>query len=60
MVPLNVPPDLCVGSEGPTETLLVMNTDEAGRIGIGECDSPPLAVKAIIEMPTRFVWQLSP
>lgn len=56
-IPLQVPAHRRAGCEGPTETLLVLITDEAGRVGIGECDSPPAAVKAFIEMPTSFIWR---
>lgn len=57
VIPLAVPQPLADQCEGPVETLLVRITDAAGRVGIGECDSPPLAVKAFIEMPTRSIWR---
>jgi L-alanine-DL-glutamate epimerase-like enolase superfamily enzyme len=45
--------------DGTTDTLLVRLTDEDGRTGIGECDSPPEATKAFIEMPTAHFWSES-
>lgn len=56
-IPLAVPQPSAAECEGSVETLLVRVTDAAGRTGIGECDSPPLAAKAFMEMPTRFVWR---
>lgn len=57
ILPLFLSDEETATCEGPVEALLVRITDEAGRSGIGECDSPPLAVKAFIEMPTRFIWR---
>ncbi len=52
VLPLSTGIDRSGDLDSSNDTVVVRITDEDGRVGIGECDAPPAAVKAFIEMPT--------
>ncbi|MGH6933449.1 MAG: mandelate racemase/muconate lactonizing enzyme family protein [Dongiaceae bacterium] len=58
-IPLVIRDPAADSLDGTTDTLLVRLTDQDGRAGIGECDAPPEATKAFIEMPTAHFWSES-
>jgi L-alanine-DL-glutamate epimerase-like enolase superfamily enzyme len=42
--------------DGTADTVIVKVHDEDGRVGFGEADAPPSAVKSFIDMPTAHLW----
>ena len=42
--------------DASSETVIVQVTDEAGRIGLGEADAPPAAVRELVLMDDQHAW----
>jgi L-rhamnonate dehydratase len=56
VIPLRVGDSDVDDCDGTVETVIVRLTDSEGRIGIGESDASPEAVKAFLETPTAHIW----
>src|SRR6478672_2623062 len=52
VIPIGIVDENADVLDGTVATVVVRITDSDGRTGIGECDAPPRAVKAFIEMTT--------
>lgn len=59
-IPLRIPSDKSEDCDGTVDTILVKIDDEEGRVGIGESDASPEAVKAFLEMPSAHMWSRNP
>jgi L-rhamnonate dehydratase len=42
--------------DASSDTVIVQVTDEAGRIGLGEADAPPAAVRELVLMDDQHAW----
>ncbi len=55
-VPLAAPPRAGADLDTSSHTVVVRVRDEEGRVGIGEADAPPVAVRELVAMDDLFDW----
>ena len=53
------PVDRTADLDGSNATIVVQIEDDEGHVGIGECDAPPIAVRALFDAPSLHAWSMN-